>query len=135
MAEAALPNHGFQWIGQTIASCDGCGRPAWEHEGIERYIFGKGDGPFSPVATKILPWTGNMLRRRQRWLAVALGVGDALDKLSEAALHAVRTEMEEEEYALRTMHALAGGLPEMTFGVIRDGQLAGYRISEGGNEA
>ncbi len=22
----------FQWIGQPITSCDGCGKPAWEHD-------------------------------------------------------------------------------------------------------
>jgi len=22
---------GFQWIGQTLASCDRCGQPYWEH--------------------------------------------------------------------------------------------------------
>jgi hypothetical protein len=27
---------GFQWIGQSFATCDGCGRPAWEHEGEMR---------------------------------------------------------------------------------------------------
>jgi hypothetical protein len=22
----------FQWIGQPITSCDGCGKPAWDHD-------------------------------------------------------------------------------------------------------
>lgn len=25
---------GFHWIGQSWASCDNCGRPVWEHEGM-----------------------------------------------------------------------------------------------------
>lgn len=31
--KAAEPCPGFQWIGQPFTSCDGCGKPAWEHEG------------------------------------------------------------------------------------------------------
>ena len=25
---------GFHWIGQSFATCDNCGRPAWEHKGM-----------------------------------------------------------------------------------------------------
>lgn len=32
---AAVPcPEGFHWIAQTFASCDRCGLPAWDHEGI-----------------------------------------------------------------------------------------------------
>lgn len=34
-AEAEKPSEaceGFQWIGQSFASCDNCGRPRWEHK-------------------------------------------------------------------------------------------------------
>jgi hypothetical protein len=27
---------GFRWIGQSFATCDGCGKPAWEHDGMLR---------------------------------------------------------------------------------------------------
>lgn len=27
---------GFRWIGQSFATCDGCGKPAWEHDGMSR---------------------------------------------------------------------------------------------------
>ena len=33
---------GFQWVGQPICHCDGCGRPIWEHE----YDRVPGEGPF-----------------------------------------------------------------------------------------
>jgi hypothetical protein len=26
---------GFAWVGQSFDTCDVCGRPAWEHPGIE----------------------------------------------------------------------------------------------------
>lgn len=26
----------FKWVGQPITSCDDCGKPAWEHVGMER---------------------------------------------------------------------------------------------------
>jgi hypothetical protein len=30
------PCSAFRWIGQTWASCDRCGEPAWEHDFIEK---------------------------------------------------------------------------------------------------
>lgn len=43
---------GFQWVGQTFASCDGCGKPFWEHEFDTRAKPGSGpfdDEPFDYV--------------------------------------------------------------------------------------
>jgi hypothetical protein len=34
--EVASDCPGFKWIGQSFATCDGCGKPAWEHEGEMR---------------------------------------------------------------------------------------------------
>jgi TIR domain len=43
---AAEPCPGFQWIGQSFATCDRCGKPAWEHEGEMRaaVMEGAADG-------------------------------------------------------------------------------------------
>lgn len=57
---------GFKYIGQPWASCDGCGRPAWEHEGVE--CLAEGEGPFGG-RWEIRPWVGEMLQRRQEYLA------------------------------------------------------------------
>ena len=35
---------GFQWIGQSFAHCDNCGKPYWDHSHEDR--LGRG-GPFS----------------------------------------------------------------------------------------
>lgn len=49
---------GFQWIGQSFATCDGCGRPAWEHEGELRLRAGATIA--SPVSSEhnweMRPW-------------------------------------------------------------------------------
>jgi hypothetical protein len=41
---ATTDPHGFRWVGQSFASCDGCGQPYWEHDYDERP--GPGSGPF-----------------------------------------------------------------------------------------
>lgn len=43
---------GFQWVGQSFASCDGCGQPFWEHTYDTRVKHGAGpfdDDPFEYV--------------------------------------------------------------------------------------
>lgn len=51
------PCRGFRWIGQSFASCDGCGKPAWEHEGLLRLregavaIFGGSEDDY-----EVQPW-------------------------------------------------------------------------------
>lgn len=46
---------GFRWIGQSWASCDGCGRPAWEHEGMA--VLKEGSGPFGTgMDWEVRPW-------------------------------------------------------------------------------
>lgn len=55
--EAKPACRGFRWIGQSFATCDGCGRPAWEHDGIRRLregaktIFGGSDDDW-----EVIPW-------------------------------------------------------------------------------
>ena len=50
------PCLGFRWIGQPWTSCDGCGRPAWEHEGM--LFLKEGAGPFgSDEDWEMRPWT------------------------------------------------------------------------------
>lgn len=58
---------GFKWIGQSFASCDGCGKPAWEHEGIAR--IKQGGGPFGgPDWWYTDPFKpGEADRIRERW--------------------------------------------------------------------
>lgn len=53
---------GFQWIGQPMDRCDGCGRPAWEHDYDER--MKKGSSPFSGES-EYLPWPTDVIGR---WL-------------------------------------------------------------------
>jgi len=36
----------FQWIGQSIATCDGCGKPIFEHDGDSRPHGGPFSGTF-----------------------------------------------------------------------------------------
>ena len=43
---------GFQWVGQSFASCEGCGQPFWEHTYDTRMRSGAGpfdDDPFEYV--------------------------------------------------------------------------------------
>jgi hypothetical protein len=43
---------GFRWVGQSFASCDGCGQPYWEHECDTKLKPGAGpfdDEPFDYV--------------------------------------------------------------------------------------
>ncbi len=60
------PCRGFRWIGQPLTSCDGCGRPAWEHEGIEK--LRDGAGPFGGEQDwEVRPWApgfAEALRRK-----------------------------------------------------------------------
>ena len=61
---AACP--GFRWIGQSFASCDSCGRPAWEHEGEMRPRGGA--SPFSDDGWEMRPWApGQAEAIRRRW--------------------------------------------------------------------
>jgi hypothetical protein len=58
---------GFRWIGQSFASCDGCGRPAWEHEGELRLRQGAtllgGDDDF-----ELVPWKpGEAEAIKRKW--------------------------------------------------------------------
>lgn len=58
---------GFKWIGQSFASCDGCGRPAWEHEGMERHREG---APLTgePGDYEVVPWEpGEAEAIRRKW--------------------------------------------------------------------
>ena len=55
----------FSWIGQPFDTCDECGRPAWEHAGIET-------APLTPFgAMTWRPWReGEAEAIRERWGAV-----------------------------------------------------------------
>lgn len=58
---------GFRWVGQSFASCDRCGRPAWEHQGEERVREGAtvllGDDAF-----EVRPWKpGEAEAIRAKW--------------------------------------------------------------------
>lgn len=50
------PCRGFRWIGQSFKSCDGCGRPAWEHEGELR--LRDGSSPFGVAEGMKRKWGG-----------------------------------------------------------------------------
>lgn len=56
---------GFQWIGQSWEHCNGCSRPAWEHEGYEEM---GASSPFGDGELKLAPWTGLMAEVREKYL-------------------------------------------------------------------
>ena len=58
---------GFRWIGQSFASCDGCGKPAWEHEGEMR--LREGAGPFGGDGDwELRPWgPGEAEAIKRKW--------------------------------------------------------------------
>ncbi len=56
---------GFQWIGQSFATCDRCGHPAWDHRGEDVAV--EGAGPFDNRRT-VRPWKpGEADRIRAKW--------------------------------------------------------------------
>ncbi|WP_175438093.1 hypothetical protein [Streptomyces sp. SGAir0924] len=62
---------GFVWIGQSFATCDRCGQPAWEHDGQDVAV--EGAGPFDPRRT-VRPWEpGQADAIRAKWEQPAAG--------------------------------------------------------------
>jgi len=64
---AAGECRGFRWIGQSFASCDGCGKPAWEHDGILQHRAGT---PLSLGGDnwELRPWApGEAEARKRKW--------------------------------------------------------------------
>lgn len=54
---------GFHWIGQPLTSCDNCGRPAWEHDGMDKPAV-----PFSTAPSALVPWEpGEAEAIRRKW--------------------------------------------------------------------
>lgn len=49
---------GFVYIGQSIRSCDRCGKPAWEHDFSEN--LAPGSGPFDPAWVH-KPWSPEVI--------------------------------------------------------------------------
>lgn len=49
------PCRGFHWIGQTLESCDNCGRPARDHEGL--MTLRRDAPPFSDGGWYVKPWS------------------------------------------------------------------------------
>lgn len=43
---------GFHWIGQTLSSCENCGRPWDAHDGY----LGASGGPFGAQQESVIPW-------------------------------------------------------------------------------
>lgn len=39
-----ITDHGFAWLGQPLTSCEECGKPLWDHEGVA--VGRPGEGPF-----------------------------------------------------------------------------------------
>jgi hypothetical protein len=64
---------GFRWLGQPFTSCDHCGRPAWEHDGIMRLR----EGVPSYGGTEdweLRPWApGEADEIRRKWESAGLG--------------------------------------------------------------
>lgn len=55
---------GFVWIGQPMTSCDRCGQPAWEHEGLDQPTA----DPFSDALSTVRPWKpGEAEAIRAKW--------------------------------------------------------------------
>lgn len=62
------PCRGFRWIGQSFATCDGCGKPAWEHDGM--LMLRPGSSPFgdSDMDWEVKPWgPGEADAIRRKW--------------------------------------------------------------------
>lgn len=58
---------GFRWIGQSFATCDRCGQPAWDHDGEEVRVPVEGAGPFDGEWT-VRPWKpGQADAIRAKW--------------------------------------------------------------------
>jgi hypothetical protein len=68
---------GFQWIGQSFATCDRCGQPAWDHAGED--VAAEGAGPFDNRRT-VRPWKpGEADAIRAKWARPAADVPGAGD--------------------------------------------------------
>ncbi|SOD80065.1 hypothetical protein SAMN06272781_6850 [Streptomyces sp. 1222.2] len=66
-AEAPPVCEGFVWIGQSFATCDRCGQPAWDHAGEEVPV--EDAGPFDTRRT-VRPWKpGQAAAIRAKWSA------------------------------------------------------------------
>lgn len=63
--EAPPVCEGFQWIGQSFATCERCGQPAWDHAGEEVAV--EGAGVFDTRRT-VRPWKpGQADAIRAKW--------------------------------------------------------------------
>lgn len=61
---------GFQWIGQSLRYCDGCGQPFWEHDYLQVLNRDKVTSPFADDDTcwKYEPISdGDKAAARSRW--------------------------------------------------------------------
>lgn len=56
----------FQWIGQSWASCDNCGKPFWEHTHETVSADGK---PFGHLKRRVIPRSvrENVAKRYRSW--------------------------------------------------------------------
>jgi hypothetical protein len=64
-AEPPTVCQGFVWIGQSFATCDRCGQPAWEHAGRDAPV--PDAGPFD-TRRRVIPWEpGEADRIRAKW--------------------------------------------------------------------
>ena len=70
--EAAKACEGFRWIGQSFASCDGCGQPYWEHT---HDVQQRPDvGPFAHDAQILVPITPEQADAcRRKWCPTCSG--------------------------------------------------------------
>lgn len=77
----------FAWIGQAITSCDDCGRPAWDHDGMSR--LKKDAGPFgcNDDAWEVRPWADDVVAS---WLKQGL-----IDRQRAIALLSVHNDGKE----------------------------------------
>lgn len=59
---------GFLWIGQSFATCDGCGKPAWEHAGEMRLREGAALFGGSGADWELRPWKpGEAEAIKRKW--------------------------------------------------------------------
>lgn len=50
---------GFAWIGQKFSTCDDCGHPAWDHDGMKR--LRPDAGPFNDDAWEVRAWDDKVI--------------------------------------------------------------------------
>lgn len=59
---------GYQWVGQSLRYCDGCGQPYWEHDSLQQLNRDRAISPFSDDCWEYVPISAESKRlARAKW--------------------------------------------------------------------